>query len=481
MNDIFADVDQAVEEIRAGGILIVVDDEDRENEGDFVMAAELVTPEAVNLMVTRGRGLVCQAVTEARARELRLPPMAPENTSAHSTAFTVSVDLREVTSTGISAFDRAATIRAVADPRTRPEDLLRPGHIFPLTARDGGVLARRGHTEAAVELPRLAGLRPSGVLCEILDRDGSMARLPRLAEIARELGMKILTVESLVRRMEENGKKDPAPPTQTVTDAPVPPDGNGEIAGPSPAWGGASGYGSAGILRTGPQAEPGPGTASPAPAPGAALHSGGPAEPPREPAVPPRRLAESILPTEEGLFRVILYENPDSPGQPHLALVSDRGFDPEEALVRIHSECLTGEVLGSRKCDCGSQLRQGMRRIAREGGVLVYLRQEGRGIGLAEKIRAYALQDRGLDTVEANIRLGHEPDERDFSIASTILADLGIRGVRLLTNNPDKIASLREGGIRVKGRLPLEMEPTPENRAYLTAKKRLMRHLLEQV
>ena len=427
----FATVEEAIEEIRAGGMLIVVDDEDRENEGDFIMAAEKVTPEAVNFMAARGRGLLCQAITVERARELDLPPMAPDNTSAHTTAFTVSVDARAVTTTGISAFDRAATIRAVVDPATRPDDLLRPGHIFPLVARDGGVLARQGHTEASVDLPRLAGLHPSGILCEILDDDGRMARLPRLAVMAREYGLKIVTVESLVRWRLEPGRD--APENSAATEE--------EAAG----------------------GRPGNGTPS------------------EEPAFPIRRLAESRLPTEHGDFRIVLYENPGRPDQPHFALVSEKGFDPRNALVRIHSECLTGENLGSARCDCGSQLETAMRRTAREGGVVVYLRQEGRGIGLAEKIRAYALQDMGFDTYEANVKLGHRPDERDFAAGAAILSDLGIHGVRLLTNNPDKIESLKAAGITVIERIEIEEAPTEVNRAYLAVKKARFGHLLEYV
>jgi 3,4-dihydroxy 2-butanone 4-phosphate synthase/GTP cyclohydrolase II len=426
MKNNFASVEEALKEIRAGRMLIVVDDEDRENEGDFIMAAEMVTPEAVNFMAARGRGLLCQAITEERARELDLPPMAASNTSAHTTAFTVSVDARGITTTGISAGDRAATIRAVVDPSTRPEDLLRPGHIFPLVARNGGVLARQGHTEASADLSRLAGFRPSGVLCEILDDDGRMARLPRLEELAQKYGLKIVTVESLVRRRRETEER--------------------RVGDVTP------------------------------PAPGVDLGSSGDAS-----GFSARRLAESRLPTESGPFRIVLYENPGRPDQPHYALVSEKGFDPADALVRVHSECLTGETLNSRRCDCGFQLAESMRRIAAEGGVVVYLRQEGRGIGLAEKIRAYALQDMGFDTVEANIRLGHRPDERDFAAAGAVLTDLGITGVRLLTNNPDKPAALVSAGIRVHERIGIETPPTADNRGYLAVKKARFGHHLECV
>jgi 3,4-dihydroxy 2-butanone 4-phosphate synthase/GTP cyclohydrolase II len=422
MNSLYATPEEAVEEIRRGRMLIVVDDEDRENEGDLIMAAEKATPETVHFMAVHGRGLICQAITAARARELDLPPMAASNTSAHTTAFTVSVDARDVTTTGISASDRAATIHAIIGPATRPEDLLRPGHIFPLVARDGGVLARRGHTEASVDLPLLAGLRPSGVLCEILDDDGGMARLPRLERMAREFGLKIVTVESLVRFKE---------------------DLEGTL-------------GNRMAVDTG--------------------------EEPRDSVeTRVRRLAESSLPTEQGVFRLVTYENLRKPDQPHLALVSEKSFDSGNALVRVHSECLTGETLMSLRCDCGFQLAESLRRVAEEGGVVVYLRQEGRGIGLTEKIRAYALQDMGFDTVEANLRLGHRPDERSFAVAGAILTDLGITGVRLLTNNPEKTDALLSAGIRVHERIAIEAPPTKENRGYLATKKVRFGHLLECV
>ena len=401
MNDVFATIDEAIEEIRQGRMLIVTDNEDRENEGDFIMAADKVTPEAVNFMVTHGRGLLCQSITSDRARELELFPMVQENTSSHITAFTVSVDARENTSTGISAFDRAHTIKTIIDPAARPEDLLRPGHIFPLVAKDGGVLTRGGHTEAAVDLARLAGCGLSGILCEILHTDGTMARLPQLKELAREHKLKIVTVESLVSWRKEH---------DTV-----------------------------------------------------------------------RRLAESCLPAEAGDFQLILYENQLKVNQPHLAMISSKPFDPDNALVRLHSECFTGEVLSSTRCDCKGQLDLALQKIAAEGGVLVYLRQEGRDIGLVDKIRAYKLQDQGYDTVDANIKLGHQPDERDYTAAAAIMRDLGIRGIRLLTNNPEKESFLKEAGFRINGRVGIEIPPGEKNRDYLATKKVRFGHHLEYV
>ncbi|MDR1626144.1 MAG: 3,4-dihydroxy-2-butanone-4-phosphate synthase [Spirochaetia bacterium] len=409
----FANVEEAIQEIRSGKMLIVTDDEDRENEGDFVMAAQAVTPEAVNFVTRHGRGLLCQSITARRARELKLPPMVSKNTALHETAFTVSVDLLKGGGTGISAFDRAATINALVDPSTRPEDLGRPGHIFPLVAAPGGVLSRQGHTEAAADLARLAGFRPSGILCEILDADGAMARVPRLREIAAEHGMKICTVKDLARWREKNDAAAREDKQDRVPEA--------------------------------------------------------------------KRLAESRLPSKTGDFRLILYENPASPEQPHIVLVSEKPLDPGSVIVRVHSECLTGETFLSQRCDCGAQLEEAMRRAAAEGGLIVYLRQEGRGIGLTEKIRAYALQDEGCDTYEANVKLGHGPDERDYAIAAAILKDLGISGIRLLTNNPAKIEALARGGIMVRERIPVEIEPGRENRSYLAAKKSRFGHKLNYI
>jgi 3,4-dihydroxy 2-butanone 4-phosphate synthase/GTP cyclohydrolase II len=423
----FACTEEAVEEIRRGKILIVTDDEDRENEGDFVMAAERVTPEAVNFIVRRGGGLLCQPITADRARELRLPFMVSENTALHQTAFTVSVDALGGTTTGISAFDRAATVEALWDPRTRPEDLARPGHVFPLIAAEGGVLARQGHTEAAADLARLAGFAPSGILCEILDEDGRMARMPRLQEIAAESGLKILTIKELAAWREKN---DPA-------------------------------------------AHMAHGEKNAAPSAGAALRA--------VPQTAASRLAESRLPTGAGNFHLILYRNPGCAAQPHIALVSQKAFDPANALVRVHSECLTGEVFLSGRCDCRAQLEEAMRRTSAEGGVVIYLRQEGRGIGLTEKIRAYALQDAGSDTYDANLALGRGPDERDYAMAAAILRDLGVSGIRLMTNNPAKIQALAAGGIAIKERVGVEIEPGRDNRDYLAAKKARFGHYLTNV
>ena len=412
--EICVEVEEAIDEIRRGRMIIVTDNMDRENEGDLLMAAEKVTPEAVNFISAFARGLLCQAITAERARELDLPPMVQDNTSLHTTAFTVSVDAKDKTTTGISAFDRAATIETLVDPAARPEDLCRPGHIFPLIAKPGGVLEREGHTEAAVDLARLAGLSPSGILCEIIDEDGTMARFNRLKELARKHDLKILTVEQLIawRKIHDSSSSE----TGTT-----------------------------------------------------------------QVSAPPEQLAQSRLPTRDGNFKIISYKNPGKPDQPHLALVSEKSYDQANALVRIQSECLTGEVFGSLRCDCAAQLANAMKRISNEGGVLIYLRQEGRGIGLTKKIHAYALQDDGLDTFDANIRLGHESDEREYAAAVAILKDLGISGVRLMTNNPKKRESLHDSGIKIIDQVPIEIEPEPENRAYLEAKKLRFGHKLELV
>ena len=409
--NVYVEVEEALKEIRDGKILIVTDDEDRENEGDLIMAAEKVTPDAVNFMATYAKGLLCQAITPERAAELDLPLMVQKNTAVHSTGFTVSVDAREGTTTGISAFDRDVTIKAMINPATRPDDLCRPGHIFPLIAKPGGVLVRDGHTETTVDLARLAGLYPSGILCEVLDDDGTMARLERLERMAHEHNLKILTVRKLVEWRKIHDNFVPA----------------------------------------------------------------------SEPAGAPKRLAESTLPVRAGKFQIISYENPGRPEQPHLALVSEKTYNPDNAFVRIHSECLTGEVLGSLRCDCAAQLSKAIERISEEGGVLVYLRQEGRGIGLTEKIRAYALQDEGLDTVDANLKLGHQGDERDYAVAAAILKDLNITGISLMTNNPDKSKAVLINGISVKEQIPIEITPETENRDYLVTKKERFGHKLELV
>ncbi|WP_304173646.1 bifunctional 3,4-dihydroxy-2-butanone-4-phosphate synthase/GTP cyclohydrolase II [Limnochorda pilosa] len=393
-------VEKALEALRAGRMIIVVDDEDRENEGDLVMAAEKATPEAINFMTRYGRGLVCVPMTAERAAELQLPLMVDQGEESMGTAFTVSVDARGVR-TGISAAERARTVQLLSDPATRPEDLIRPGHIFPLKAKAGGVLRRAGHTEAAVDLMRLAGLQPVGVICEIMNPDGTMARRPELEVFAQEHGLVLLSVRDVIRyRMHHE---------QVV-----------------------------------------------------------------------RPVAETRLPTEHGTFRLVGYEA-IAPGEHHVALVKGEVDDGEPVLVRVHSECLTGEVFGSFRCDCGPQLEAALQHIEWEGrGVLIYMRQEGRGIGLLNKIRAYALQDQGLDTVEANHALGFPADLREYGISAQILKDLGVRSVRLMTNNPDKVRSLEGYGIEVVERVPLEIGANPSNRRYLETKRTKMGHWLEE-
>ncbi|MGV8126029.1 MAG: bifunctional 3,4-dihydroxy-2-butanone-4-phosphate synthase/GTP cyclohydrolase II [Methanothrix sp.] len=396
----FCSVEEAIEEIKAGRFIIVLDDENRENEGDLILAAEKATPEAINFMVRHARGLVCIPMTAERLDELELPLMTLQNTESMQTAFTVSVDARAATTTGISAFDRAATVQALINPRTKKSDLMTPGHLFPLRAKEGGVLRRSGHTEACIDLARLAGLYPAGVICEIMNEDGSMARLAELEKFGERHGLKMLTIESLIRyRMQ------------------------------------------------------------------------------RECLI--RKVSDVNLPTDYGTFRMIGYES-ILDGQCHLALVAGDPAAPD-ALVRVHSECLTGDVFSSQRCDCGEQLRRALRLISQRGnGVLLYMRQEGRGIGLANKLRAYALQDAGSDTVEANHELGYPADLRDYGIGAQILVDLGVREMRLLTNNPRKVIGLEGYGLKIVERVPLEIEPNSINRRYLETKRDKLHHLLLQ-
>jgi len=395
-----ASIAAAIKDIKGGRFVIIVDDEDRENEGDLALAAEKVSSEAINFMAKHGRGLICLPIIGKRLDELGIPMMVGDNTSKFSTAFSVSVDAKHGTTTGISAADRARTIKAIIDPATKPDDLARPGHIFPLRAREGGVLVRAGQTEAIVDLARLAGLYPAGVICEIMNEDGSMARLPELEVTADKFGIKIVSVADLIAYRRRHEKL---------------------------------------------------------------VH----------------RVAETRLPTKYGEFAAIAYKSDIDPDE-HLALVMGDISTEEPVLVRVHSECLTGDVFGSLRCDCGEQVALALQSIAKEGrGVLLYMRQEGRGIGFHNKMRAYALQDKGLDTVEANLSLGFPSDLRDYGIGAQILADLGLHEIRLLTNNPKKVIGLEGYGLKVVETIPIIATPNPYNRGYLETKRKKLGHLFE--
>ena len=392
-------IPEVIEDIRNGKMIILVDNEDRENEGDLVIAAEHCTPEVINFMATYGRGLICTPMTQNRAARLGLDLMVQENTDKYQTAFTVSVDAVEDTTTGISAHDRAKTVQVLIDDNPEPDDLRKPGHIVPLAARKGGVLVRAGHTEGAVDLPRMAGLKPAGVICEILNDDGTMARRPDLDKFAEKHGLKIATISDLIKYRQHKER----------------------------------------LIK---------------------------------------RISEAEMPTDYGNFRIVAYET-EVGMETHIALVKGDIEGEKEVPVRVHSECLTGDVFGSRRCDCGSQLHSAMSYIEKNGyGVILYLRQEGRGIGLGNKIKAYHLQDGGMDTVEANIKLGFPSDLRNYGIGAQILVDLGLSKIKLITNNPKKIIGIEGYGLNVTDRIPLEVQPGDENRFYLETKRDRMGHLI---
>lgn len=393
-------IKDAISDIKAGKIIIVVDDEDRENEGDFVMAAERVTSEAINLMATHGRGLICTPISRQRAYELNLDRMVSHNTESHETAFTISIDHRYTTTTGISAKDRSNTIQAMINNESKPDDFRRPGHIFPLIAVEGGVLRRAGHTEAAVDLARLAGLKPAGVICEIMNEDGSMARVPDLISVAKKFDMKFITIKDLIAYRMEN-----------------------------------------------------------------------------ESLV--KKVISINLPTIYGNFTLHAFEERLT-GANHLALTKGKWEKGDPVLTRVHSSCVTGDIFGSKRCDCGQQLQAALQLVEKEGsGIVLYMNQEGRGIGLINKLRAYKLQENGLDTVDANVALGFKPDHRDYGVGAQILRELNVCKLRLLTNNPTKRVGLQGYGLEIVERLPIEFEPYPENAFYLKTKKERMGHELK--
>lgn len=395
----FNSIEEAIEDYRNGKIVIIVDDEDREDEGDFTIPAEKCSPDVINFMAKYGRGIICAPVTNQRAEELGLNFMVQNNTSLHETPFTISVDYIHGTTTGVSAHDRALTVKALIDSKTKPSDLARPGHIFPLRAMEGGVLRRAGHTEAIIDLCKLANLYPAGVICEILNEDGTMARVPQLFKIAEEFNLKIITIKDLIQYRLKSEKL---------------------------------------------------------------VHA----------------ISSANLPTKFGDFRIVLYHS-ETDSKDHVALVKGEISPDKPTLVRVHSECLTGDVFSSLRCDCNDQLHSALKIISEHGsGILLYMRQEGRGIGLAGKIRAYKLQDDGLDTVEANEKLGYRADLRDYGIGAQILLDLGVRKMRLLTNNPKKIVGLEGYGLEIVERLPLEVHPQPHNEKYLKTKRDKLGHLI---
>jgi 3,4-dihydroxy 2-butanone 4-phosphate synthase/GTP cyclohydrolase II len=400
-NKMFNTIEEAIEDIKQGKMIIVVDDEDRENEGDLTMAAELVTSDAINFMAKHGRGLICLPMLGERLDELQIPMQVTENTAKLGTAFTVSIDATYGITTGISAHDRAHTIKVTLDPESKPGHLARPGHIFPLRAKPGGVLKRAGQTEAAVDLAILAGLYPAGVICEIMNDDGTMARIPHLLKVCEEFNMKMITVADLIKYRMKNEK----------------------------------------LIQRGP---------------------------------------ETPIPTEFGVFHAICYTSVMDDTEPHVALIKGDIDGDDPVLVRVHSQCLTGDVFGSQRCDCGGQLKAAMQMIEKEGrGIVLYMRQEGRGIGLLNKMKAYQLQDQGLDTVQANEKLGFKPDMRDYGIGAQILVDLGVRKIRNITNNPKKFIGLEGYGLEFVERVPLEIQPSENNLKYLKTKQTKMGHYLK--